>query len=134
MPDLAERTDVEAVLRAFYERAFDDPLLGHVFCDVVHMDLEAHLPVITDFWVKVLFDVGTYSGRTMEVHRRVHRLTPLTEQHFARWLQLWDDAVGRYEGPVAAAAVAHAHRMAAVFLRNLQAGQTPPRSLPVVPA
>jgi hemoglobin len=131
--DLTGRDDVERLLRAFYGRALVDELLGHVFVDVVHMDLEEHLPVITDFWMKVLFDEGTYSGRTMEVHRRIHRRVPLTEAHFARWLELWDATVAEgFDGPVAAASVSHAHRMAAVFLRHL-AAVAPPRSLPVVP-
>lgn len=133
MPDLTGRDDVERLLRAFYGRALVDQLLGHVFVDVVHMDLEEHLPVITDFWMKVLFGEGTYSGRTMEVHRRIHRRVPLTEQHFERWLELWDATVEEgFDGPAATAAVAQAHRMAAVFRRNL-ATVAPARSLPVVP-
>ena len=128
--DIADRADLDDLLRDFYVRAFDDPLLRPVFVDVVHMDLEAHLPVIVDFWQKVLFDEGTYNGRVMAVHRHIHRLSPLTEAHFARWLRLWREAIDRsFSGPVAEAAVGHAERMAAVFLRNLTA---PPRELPVV--
>ena len=56
MPDLATRDDLEALLRAFYRRAFADPLLGHVFVDVVQMDLEEHLPRIT---VPTVFTHGT---------------------------------------------------------------------------
>ena len=129
-PDITTRADLDHLLRGFYLRAFDDPLLRHVFVDVVHMDLEAHLPVIADFWQKVLFDEGTYNGRVMAVHRHIHRLSPLTEAHFGRWLQLWREAIdASFSGPVAASAVAHAERMASVFLRNLTA---PPRELPVV--
>jgi hemoglobin len=129
-PDIATRADLDHLLRDFYVRAFDDPLLRHVFVDVVHMDLEAHLPVLTDFWQKVLFDEGVYNGQVMAVHRRIHRLSPLTGAHFDRWLQLWRGAVdASFSGPVAQAAVGHAERMASVFLRNLTA---PPRELPVV--
>ena len=54
------REDVERLVRTFYTRAFDDPLLGPVFLDVAHLDLEAHLPVMCDFWETVLFRPGLY--------------------------------------------------------------------------
>jgi hemoglobin len=132
--DLAGRADLELLLRDFYDRCFRDDLLRHVFVDVVHMDLEEHLPRIVDFWQKVLFDVGRYDGRVMEVHRRVHRSVPLTPAHFRHWLDLWRESLDAgFAGPVTEQADAHARRMAAVFLRNLTAAE-PARSLPVVPA
>lgn len=130
-PDLASRADLELLLRDFYRRAFEDPLLRHVFVDVVHMDLEEHLPAITDFWEKVLFDTGSYNGQAMHVHRRVHARAPLSPGHFSRWMQLWRDSLDAgFSGPVTEQADAHARRMARAFLRNLV---DPPRSLPVVP-
>lgn len=130
-PDLTTRDDLDRLLRDFYERAFRDPLLRHVFVDVVHMDLEAHLPVITDFWEKVLFDTGTYSGSAMRVHRRVHDRVPLTAEHFTTWLRLWRASLdASFAGPSTEAADDHARRMARTFLRNLT---EPARSLPVVP-
>lgn len=132
--DLSTRDDLELLLRDFYRRAFADDLLGHVFVDVVHMDLEEHLPRIVGFWQKVLFNTGGYDGRTMQVHRDVHERIPLTAEHFARWLGLWRASLDAgFRGPVTEQADAHARRMAAVFLRNLTGAQpTPPRSLPLV--
>ncbi len=131
--DLGGREDLELLLREFYRRAFDDALLRHVFVDVVQMDLERHVPVLADFWEKVLFGAGRYSGPTMQVHRRVHARVPLTPAHFDRWLQLWRETLdAMFTGDVADRADAQARRMAPVFLRNLTGGQ-PPRSLPVVP-
>ena len=132
MPDLTERDDVERLLRDFYARVLADDLLRHVFVDVVQLDLEAHLPVIIDFWEKVLIDVGSYDGRVMDVHRRVHHCVPLTGKHFSRWLELWRQSLDAcFAGPVAEQADAHARRMAAVFLRHLTRGE-PERSLPLV--
>ena len=129
--DLTGRADVERLLRDFYGRAFADPLLGHVFVDVVQMDLEAHLPVLAAFWEKVLFDTGSYSGSAMAVHRRVHALVPLTEEHFSTWLRLWRESLRAcFTGPVADQAEQHAQRMARSFLRSLP---EPPRSLPITP-
>lgn len=53
--DLADRDDVEVLVRRFYTRAFADPLLGPIFHDIAQMDLEARLPVMCDFWQTVLF-------------------------------------------------------------------------------
>ena len=134
--DLTDRADLELLLRDFYARAFADELLGHVFVDVVHMDLEEHLPSIAGFWEKVLFNTGSYNGRAMQVHRDVHQRVPLTEDHFARWLALWRASLdAHFAGPVTEQADAHATRMAAVFLRNLSTTPEHRRpSLPLVPA
>jgi hemoglobin len=130
MGDIGGRDDIERLLREFYGRAFDDPLLRHVFVDVVHMDLEGHLPRIVAFWDKVLFNVGTYDGRVMAVHRQVHHRVALTPAHFTRWLALWRESLDAlFSGPVTEQADAHARRMAAVFLRDLT---EPRRSLPLV--
>ncbi len=66
-PDLADRGDVEALVRAFYHRAFADDLLGPVF-RAARMDLEAHLLVMCDFWQTVLFRAGLYRCNALQVH------------------------------------------------------------------
>lgn len=132
--DIAGRADLDALLTAFYGQALADPVLRPVFVDEMRLDLDEHLPVIAAFWEHVLFRTGAYSGRTMDVHRRIHQRIPLTAVHFDRWLALWQASVDQlFAGPVAEQAKAHAVRMAGVFLRNLAA---PPalRSLPLAPA
>lgn len=133
MRDIADRGDLDGLLTAFYGQALADPVLRPVFVDEMRLDLDEHLPVIAAFWEHVLFRTGTYSGRTMDVHRRVHQRIPLTAAHFDRWLTLWHATVDRlHAGPVADEAKAHAARMAAVFQRNL-AAPSAPRSLPLAP-
>ncbi len=136
--DIRDRADLDGLLRAFYARVFDDPLLARIFVDVAHMDLEEHLPAIGDFWEKVLFNTAVYHGRAMEVHRRLHRREPLTAAHFARWVQLWDDTVdAHHNGRVAELAKTHAARIAVAIQRNLPAvGDAAPQrtELPLLPA
>lgn len=134
MRDIACRADLDELLRAFYGQALADPVLRPVFVDEMHLDLDVHLPVIADFWEQVLFRTGSYSGATMDVHRRVHERIPLSATHFDRWLELWQRTVDElHAGPVAELAKARAGRMASVFLRNLS---TPPagRPLALLPA
>ncbi len=126
MCDVRTRADIDALLRAFYTRVFDDDLLRHVFVEVAHMDLEEHLPVLGDFWEKVLFNSGVYGGNAMRVHRRIHDLEPLTAAHFERWLALWNQTLeAHHVGPVATAAKEHAARIAVAMRRDLGREATP---------
>src|SRR5262245_51753004 len=48
--DIQTREDCERLVRAFYSRALTDPIIGFIFTDVAHLDVEAHVPVIASFW------------------------------------------------------------------------------------
>jgi hemoglobin len=135
--DIETRADIDEILRAFYNSAFADGELGHIFTDVAHMDVDAHLPVIGNFWEKVLLNTDVYRGNAMRVHQDLHHRFPLTSAHFDRWLELWSAAVDdRFAGPIADQAKAHAVRISAAMLRNLDRlpheAALSPRSLPMV--
>jgi hemoglobin len=84
------------------------------------MDLDAHLPVLGDFWEKVLFNTADYNGPMMDLHRSVHEHETFTPAHFQRWLSLWDHTIdGMFTGPVARQAKDHAARIAIAMHRNL---------------
>jgi truncated hemoglobin YjbI len=121
--DLVDRADVEQLVVAFYETAFRDPLIGPIFTDVAHMDLAAHLPIMCDFWETVLFRSGAYRRNALQVHVALHARHPLTEAHFARWLELWTATVDdRFAGPVAERAKLQATRIAGSMERRLAGG------------
>jgi hemoglobin len=118
--DLSGRGDVEVLVRTFYTRAFADPLLGPVFRDVAHMDLEAHLPVMCDFWQTVLFRAGLYRRNALQVHADLHAVFPLSSAHFARWLALWTATVDDcFAGEKAELAKTQASRIAYSISRRL---------------
>ncbi len=119
-PDLVDRDDVETLVRAFYRRAFADELLGPVFLDVARMDLEAHLPVMCDFWETVLFRAGLYRRNALAVHDGLHAIFPLRAEHFARWLALWTTTVEEhFAGEKAELAKTQATRIAWSISRRL---------------
>ncbi|THJ64921.1 group III truncated hemoglobin [Arthrobacter echini] len=119
--DLRDRDDVEALLTVFYGRAFADDLLGPIFIDVARMDLQAHLPIICDFWETVLFKAGLYRRNALEPHLNLHRQVPLTQAHFERWLTLWSATLDEhYTGPKAELAKVQASRIAESMQRRLQ--------------
>lgn len=93
--DIESRADLEHLLKEFYAVAMTDKEIGHFFTRVVPLDLEAHLPVITDFWEKVLFTKPIYFGNPMAVHQHLHEKSPFVKEHFDRWLEIWTNTVDR---------------------------------------
>jgi hemoglobin len=110
----------------FYSRAFRDDLLGPVFVDVAHMDLDAHLPVMCDFWETALLSAGTYRGNALRPHQRLHTLARLTPTHFTRWLRLWRSTIDdRHAGPKADQAKIQAARIAGAMSRRITGEMAP---------
>ena len=119
--DIETRADCERLVRAFYGRALVDPVIGYLFTDVAGIDLEEHVPRITDFWETVLLGGPAYRGRAFGPHARLHEKSGLRGGHFARWLALWTETVDElFAGPTADLAKAHARRVANAFHRRLE--------------
>ena len=119
--DLANRADVEVLLRRFYGRVFDDDTLAKPFAELRVKGLDSHLPVMCDFWETVLFSAGLYHGNALLVHRQLDNRHPLCANHFARWLTLWNATLDEmYQGPVAERAKLQAGRIARSIHRRLR--------------
>jgi hemoglobin len=124
--DIEDRADVERLVRAFYGRVLVDPVIGWIFTDIAHLDLEAHVPAITSFWETILLGTPTYGGGAFAPHARLHAKVPLRSGHFERWLVLWRATVDElFAGPRAEQAKAHAQRVARAFHSRLQAPEDP---------
>ncbi len=97
--DLENRGDIEMVLQAFYQKATQDPVIGHFFTKVIKLDIQQHIPVIAGFWEAVLFGSRTYSKNVMEVHQHIHQLSSIKKEHLDRWVQLFTQTIDQfYEG------------------------------------
>jgi hemoglobin len=121
--DIQTRDDCERLVRAFYGRALEDPIIGWIFTDVARLDLEEHVPVLTAFWETLLLGAQTYVGRgAFAPHADLHARVGLQAGHFERWLGLWYATVDElYAGPTAELAKAHAFRLSSAFRHRLQA-------------
>jgi hemoglobin len=86
MKDIETREDLEKLLTEFYKIVIPDPELGHHF---IEMDLKTHLPVIVDFWEKILFDKPIYFGNPLYIHQKLHEKFPLKPEHFHRWVEIF---------------------------------------------
>jgi hemoglobin len=126
LPDIESRADCERLVRAFYGRALEDPIIGWIFVDVARLDLEAHVPQITSFWETILLGARSYTGGAFAPHAALHMKTPLRGGHFERWLWLWGTTVDElFAGERAELAKSHAHRVAHAFHSRLNALSAP---------
>ena len=124
--DVETRDDLEQLVRAFYTRAFADPVIGWIFTDVAHLDLDAHVPVITSFWETLVLGVPTYSGGAFAPHAALHAKVRLRAGHFERWLALWYATVDElFAGPRAELTKATAYRLGGAFQGRLGAYDGP---------
>ncbi|MEQ1623813.1 MAG: group III truncated hemoglobin [Sediminibacterium sp.] len=94
--DISNREDLVNLMKAFYTRALVDESIGHYFTQVVQLDMEKHLPRITDFWETVVFDTGKYQGNTMKIHEDLHEKSPFASAHFTRWIDLFKATVNEH--------------------------------------
>lgn len=117
MKDIENRADIDLIMNAFYKRALVDDAIGYFFTEVVHLDLEHHLPIIGDFWESTLFGSSTYSTRArnpLAIHQHLHQLSPLASAHFERWLHLFTTVVDElFEGERTEHLKTRAHAIAA---------------------
>lgn len=119
--DIETREDCERLVRAFYGRALEDPVIGYIFTDVAGLDLDEHVPVIAAFWETILLGAQSYRGGAFRPHAEIHLRSPLRAGHFDRWLLLWRTTVDElFAGPRAEQAKRHAARVALAFHRRLQ--------------
>lgn len=88
--DIETREDLEYLLDEFYKIAVKDSEIGHHFDD---LDLKIHLPVIVDFWEKILFGKPVYFGNPLFVHQILHAKSPLTLSNFQRWVEIFSTTV-----------------------------------------
>ena len=122
-PDIENRADIDLLMHNFYERALSDDVIGYIFTDVAHLDLESHLPIIGDFWETMLFRTGGYAehGRNpLDVHRQLHLRSAFEPKHFSQWLELFLQCVDdQFEGERAEFIKLRAHAIADRFQENL---------------
>jgi hemoglobin len=124
--DIGSHADCERLVRVFYGRALEDPIIGFIFVDVAKLDLEAHVPRITSFWETILLGNRVYTGGAFAPHAALHAQVELRSGHFERWLQLWFGTVdSMFAGERANLAKVHALRVARAFLERLQGLPTP---------
>jgi len=85
-----DRAALRALVHTFYGSVRADPELGPVFESRLDERWPEHLERLVSFWASVLLAEGSFVGNPMMRHRAIGEMRPT---HFARWLDLWDQAV-----------------------------------------
>lgn len=80
---------ISAVVDSFYASIRADDMLGPIFEEAVH-DWPSHLQRLRMFWTSITLMTGDYKGNPLQAH---FRLPLLTDDHFERWLGLFQDTV-----------------------------------------
>ncbi len=120
-PDIETPADIDLLVETFYKKyVLDDPVIGFFFTDIAHIELDRHLPKISAFWQLQLLGRIGYSGQTFVAHRDLHTQAQLTEDHFHRWLHLFEKTIDElFSGPRAETARQRARTIARSMQRAL---------------
>lgn len=116
MQDIQTRTDLEKLLWAFYTKLLADPAISYIFTDVARINLEEHMPSLTDFWEQMLLERNGYRKNVMQIHLDLNAEESLTPEHFKIWLQHFNTTVDEmYTGQIAENAKTRALSIATVM-------------------
>ncbi|HYD22060.1 MAG TPA: group III truncated hemoglobin [Flavipsychrobacter sp.] len=91
--DVADEKDVQLLVDTFYGKVRKDAIIGHIFDSIIGENWSHHMPVMYRFWEMVLLGKTGYAGNPVRKHIEVDRKIALAEEHYDRWLQLWNTTV-----------------------------------------
>lgn len=115
--DIRTRADIEKLLSEFYEIVPLDQKIGHHFSG---LNLGQHIPMIANFWEKILLGNPVYSNNPLSFHQVLHAHSPLLPEHFAHWVVLFTTTVDRlFVGDTAELAKTRARAVASVIDQKL---------------
>ena len=128
LPDLDSEPQIAEMVRCFYCEVDTDDLLGPVFNHIAQVDWTTHLPKLTAFWARALLGVDGYYGNPYARHAAVHAVSPLSPDHFQRWLDLFEHTLdSRWAGPNTERARALSRNVARVHATQLGVTDQPSR-------
>ncbi len=123
MKDIETRADLEFLLAEFYKIATVDREIGHHFAG---LDLTAHLPIIVDFWEKIMFGKPVYFGNPLFVHQKLNEIFPLESEHFERWLEIFSQTIDKlFAGKTAENAKLRARTIAHSLNQRINLDESP---------
>lgn len=66
--DIQTRADIEKFIIQFYKKVLQDPTIGSTFTKIFPLNMDHHIPDITDFWETILLDNHIYKTNAMKVY------------------------------------------------------------------
>jgi hemoglobin len=123
--DLDTAEEIFEMVTRQYADVVQDPVLSpHFGFGPGHIDWQAHILSVTDYWCHVLLFAPDYEIDVIEGHRPRHEAAPFRPETFDQWLEVYRDTVhGGWTGPNAVKADKRATGMIwAMALRFLGKG------------
>ena len=100
--ELSEAADIKFLVDSFYQKVVVDDTIGYFFNEVVELNWDHHIPIMYSFWETILLGKGGYKGNPVLKHVELSQKAALTEQHFERWILLWNSTLDEhFEGKIA---------------------------------
>lgn len=92
--DLDSEEEIFEMVTRQYADVVQDPVLGpHFNFGPDHIDWQAHILSVTDYWSHVLLYAPDYEIDVIESHRPRHEADPFQPEAFDRWLEIFRDTV-----------------------------------------
>lgn len=114
--DITSREDIELLMKNFYHKLLNDKNISYIFTDVAKIDIDKHIPVISDFWESVLFNKNVYHNNTLKIHLDLNDKSPFLKLHFDIWLNHFNTTTDElFEGSKARLAKQRARSVATVM-------------------
>lgn len=118
--DIRGIEDIKILVDEFYRKVAQDDLLAPIFNFRLSTHWEPHLEKMYLFWNAALFGVKGYMGNPSSKHVTME----VEEEHFERWLSMFNETVDSYfDGPVAIEAKKKALAMAEMFLTKIKSNR-----------
>jgi hemoglobin len=96
--DIKTEEDIKTLIHSFYAKVRKDELLAPIFNEIIKGDWTEHLDTMCKFWSTMVLYTRTYNADPMSKHFPL----PLTNEHFVRWIYLFQETVDDFfEGKVA---------------------------------
>lgn len=110
--DITSLNDIKQLVDAFYGKVRADEILAGIFHDRIQDRWPEHLEKMYRFWQTLLLDEHTYFGAPFPPHAKM----PVKQQHFERWLALFEETVNElFVGEKAEEAKWRGRKMAQMF-------------------
>ena len=93
---IENRDDLVFLMNKFYEKAMNDEKIGFFFTEVAPLNLEKHIPLITNFWEDIIFGTYHYKNNPMLVHQELHKKHAISDIHFKQWIFLFTKTVDEF--------------------------------------
>lgn len=119
--DITTEADISFLVDEFYRKVVADATIGFIFTEVLTFTWKKHIPVMCSFWSSVLLGSNSYAGNPMVKHIELDKKFPLSQIHFDKWLELWENTVNEnFDGKNAREAISRAKNIAALMRHKIE--------------